>query len=50
MTKEHLFCPPERSVGGTVRSSIMQHIMQNGSFMVPEIASTTGFSLTTVAK
>ena len=50
MTKEHLFCPPERSVGGTVRSSIMQHIMQNGSFMVPEIASATGFSLTTVAK
>lgn len=50
MTKEHLFCPSERSVGGTVRSSIMQHIMQNGSFMVPEIASATGFSLTTVAK
>ena len=50
MTKEHLFCPSERSVGGTVRSSIMQHIMQNGSFMVPEIATATGFSLTTVAK
>lgn len=50
MTKEHTSRLSERSVGAIIRNSIMQHIMQHGSFMVSEIASATGFSLTTVAK
>ena len=50
MAREYTTGVSERTVRGAVRSSIMQHIMQNGTFMVPEIASATGFSLTTVAK
>ena len=50
MTTEYTNGVSERTVRGMVRSCIMQHIMRNGTFMVPEIASATGFSLTTVAK
>ena len=39
-----------RSVGGTIRSSILRHVMRNGNFMVTEIAEATGYSLTTIAK
>lgn len=50
MAREYTTGVSERTVRGMVRSSIMQHIMQNGTFMVPEIATATGFSLTTIAK
>ena len=37
-------------VSETIRKSIMQHIMQNGSFITSEISDDTGYSTTTVGK
>lgn len=39
-----------KSIRGIVKSDILKHIMLNGSFMIPEIADATGYSLTTIAK
>lgn len=40
----------ENMVSETIRKSIMQHIMQNGSFITSEISDDTGYSTTTVGK
>ncbi|OUQ53037.1 hypothetical protein B5E60_09195 [Alistipes sp. An116] len=50
MTNRLILPTPEKSVGNTIRNSLIQQIMQNGSFIIPEIAAATGYSLTTVAK
>ena len=39
-----------RSVRGTIRGSILRHVMRHGNFMMTEIAEATGYSLTTIAK
>ncbi|HBN01239.1 MAG TPA: hypothetical protein DD383_01185, partial [Rikenellaceae bacterium] len=40
----------DHSVKGTIRNNILSHVMNNGSFTIAEIASGTGYSLTTVSK
>lgn len=42
--------PADHSVRGAIRSSILDLVMRNGSFTASEIADSTGYSLTTVAK
>lgn len=42
--------PADHSVRGTIRRSILGHVMRNGSFTIAEIAGDTGYSLTTIAK
>lgn len=39
-----------KGISGIVKTNILKHIMKNGSFMIPEIAESTGYSLTTIAK
>lgn len=50
MSKDLLTCCADRGVGGSIRGSVLRHVMRNGSFMVSEIAETTGYSVTTVSK
>lgn len=40
----------DHSVRGAIRGSILDLVMRNGSFTASEIADSTGYSLTTVAK
>lgn len=42
--------PTDHSVRGAIRGSILDLVMRNGSFTASEIADSTGYSLTTVAK
>lgn len=42
--------PADHSVRGTIRGSILSHVMHNGSFTIAEIAENTGYSVTTIAK
>ena len=42
--------PADHSVRGAIRGSILDLVMRNGSFTASEIADSTGYSLTTVAK
>ncbi len=42
--------PMHLSINESIRTSICNNIMQNGSFTIPQISNDTGISITTIAK
>lgn len=39
-----------KTISGTIKNSILKHLIENGSFIIPEISESTGYSLTTISK